>query len=733
MRVLVLTALIVAAAAQNHFFRLPQPYSYSCSQNRCNRVARTEVSQHNTRESCQLTCGEYGSIMPQPTGETQLGNEVFNFDPYNMRVTKIATSNPRLAEMLEEAYRYFMRNLHFNHPDFPENLKTPYTDEMRELFEEERDSQFRFRNNIRDRNVFSDFQRRPQTFEDSARPSESFNRFRNENPANELPSQQPNTFEEWERYSPFRNQRYNAQTERHMVNMEFTVTSPEERFSFEDTDESYNMVIQTLDDETTVTILATSFFGARHALETLSQMIAYDTENESLMMVRDARVQDQPQYRYRGLMLDTGRNFYTKSEIMSLIDSMSQNKMNAFHWHITDSASFPMYSNRQPQMAYYGAYSPRKVYHPQDISEIVQYGRLRGVMVIPELDAPAHTNAGWTWGEREGRGKLVLCSSNEQTELPWFELGKEPPSGQLNPVNPEVYSVLGELYRDMVDYFDPEMFHMGGDDVSFKCWQNSAEIKNYLAENKREPSSREYFELWNTFQNNAYSKLREAAGERRITPIFHSSSFARNYLDKETYVVMMNEEANDTAALDYVRNGFRVIFTNPDQWRLDCASNSWVGDKADSCPQFTPTWRNFYENSPLDMLYNLGMTEASSNLPENRPTYRPSGQLRTEIPSPRDMIFGGSASMWSYGTDGNSIQSKAWPRLSAFAERLWTDPLHNSLNEFDPPERRLNIHRERMVQRGIRADPLQPEICLQDQNACYDRQQYELRSALPTQ
>ncbi|MCE2155641.1 family 20 glycosylhydrolase, partial [Streptococcus thermophilus] len=124
-----------------------------------------------------------------------------------------------------------------------------------------------------------------------------------------------------------------------------------------------------------------------------------------------------------------------------------QNKMNAFHWHITDSASFPFYSNRQPQMAYYGAYSPRKVYHPQDISEIVHYGRLRGIMVIPELDAPAHTNAGWTWGEKEGKGKLVLCTNNEkQADLPWFELSKEPPSGQLNPVNPEVYSVLGEVY-----------------------------------------------------------------------------------------------------------------------------------------------------------------------------------------------------------------------------------------------------------------------------------------------
>ncbi|XP_064102479.1 chitooligosaccharidolytic beta-N-acetylglucosaminidase-like [Macrobrachium nipponense] len=732
MRVLVLTALIVASAAQNNFFRLPQPHSYSCVQNKCVRFERSEVSEHHSFDYCQLTCGESGSILPKPTGETQLSKDVFHFDPYNLRVTKVATSNPKVAEMLNEATRYFFRNLHFIHPDFPESYKTPYTDDMKEFFDEtETNPRERFSQRV------NQFRIRPKFDEFSSNRKNllnEFNRFRNEATQNEFSSSKPRTYEEWERYSPFRNERYNPTIDRHNVNLEFTITSPEEKFSFENTDESYNMVVQTLDDETTITILAASYYGARHALETLSQLVTYDNENGALMMIKNAKVQDQPQYRYRGLMLDTGRNFYTKNELLSLLDSMSQNKMNAFHWHITDAASFPLYSNRQPQMAYYGAYSPRKVYLSEDISEIVQYGKLRGVMVVPELDAPAHTNAGWAWGEKEGKGTLVLCTNKErQTDLPWFELSKEPPSGQLNPVNPEVYSVLGEVYRDMMDYFDPEMFHMGGDDVSFKCWQNSDEVITYLAENKREPSSREYFELWNKFQNNAFSKLREAAGDRKVTPIIHSSSFARNYIDKDTYVIMLNEEANNSVAFDYVSNGFKVIFTNPDQWRLDCDANSWVGDKAEACPQIAPTWRNFYENSPLEMLFNLGMTDARFDLPENRPTFKAPGQTKESTLRPRDYVLGATASLWSYATDGQSLHSRIWPRLSAFAERLWTDPLHHSLYEIDPPERRINIHRERMVQRGIRADPLQPGICLYDQSTCYDRQQYELRSALPTQ
>jgi len=42
------------------------------------------------------------------------------------------------------------------------------------------------------------------------------------------------------------------------------------------------------------------------------------------------------------------------------------------------------------QMTKYGAYSKTKVYYPQDIKDLVTYALVRGVKIIPELDAPAH-------------------------------------------------------------------------------------------------------------------------------------------------------------------------------------------------------------------------------------------------------------------------------------------------------------------------------------------------------
>ena len=51
----------------------------------------------------------------------------------------------------------------------------------------------------------------------------------------------------------------------------------------------------------------------------------------------------------------------------------------------------------------------RKVYTPEIIRDIVEYARVRGVRVLPELDAPAHVGNGWQFGEREGMGRLALC------------------------------------------------------------------------------------------------------------------------------------------------------------------------------------------------------------------------------------------------------------------------------------------------------------------------------------
>lgn len=123
----------------------------------------------------------------------------------------------------------------------------------------------------------------------------------------------------------------------------------------------------------------------------------------------------------------------------------------------------------------FGAYSARQVYSPQDVEQLLEYARLRGVRIILEVDAPSHAGNGWQWGEAAGLGQLAVCVNQQ----PWRKYCIQPPCGQLNPTNPNLYSVLRDLYRDILDVFPlGEALHMGGDEVRnlVICWARQSDV-----------------------------------------------------------------------------------------------------------------------------------------------------------------------------------------------------------------------------------------------------------------
>lgn len=59
--------------------------------------------------------------------------------------------------------------------------------------------------------------------------------------------------------------------------------------------------------------------------------------------------------------MDTARSFIKVDEIIRLLEAMASNKLNTFHWHMTDSQSFPYESKAYPQLSERGAYSKEEV------------------------------------------------------------------------------------------------------------------------------------------------------------------------------------------------------------------------------------------------------------------------------------------------------------------------------------------------------------------------------------
>ncbi|XP_017493563.1 PREDICTED: beta-hexosaminidase subunit beta-like, partial [Rhagoletis zephyria] len=154
-------------------------------------------------------------------------------------------------------------------------------------------------------------------------------------------------------------------------------------------DESYSVKVPT--DGAAGVIEAQTVWGALRGLETFSQLVYADAKNQ--LLINETEIEDGPRYRYRGLLLDTARHYLPKKILLANLDAMAYNKLNAFHWHLVDDQSFPFVSQKYPTIHQKGAYTPKHVYSPADVQEVIEYARMRGIRVIPEMDTPGHTHA----------------------------------------------------------------------------------------------------------------------------------------------------------------------------------------------------------------------------------------------------------------------------------------------------------------------------------------------------
>lgn len=462
------------------------------------------------------------------------------------------------------------------------------------------------------------------------------------------------------------------------LSIDFKVKTESLDFSL-DFDESYTLNIKAEGEDVLALIEAETFFGARHALETLSQLVAYDDIRSEIQIVRDVTIEDKPVYKYRGLALDTSRNWFSIESIKRTIDAMSMVKLNTFHWHITDSHSFPMEIKSHPDLLKFGAYTSYKTYSAEEIKDVVKYAKLRGVRVLPEFDAPAHVGEGWQ------KKNMTACFNYQ----PWQQFCVEPPCGQLDPTKDALYDVLDDIYREMYEMFDsPDMFHMGGDEVSLACWNSSQEIQTWMKEKGYSLSVNDFMKLWGHFQDNALARLEKYV--KKDTPLIMWTSklteipFVDNYLNKDKYIIQVWTKGDDTQITNLLEKGYRLILSNYDALYLDCGFGGWVTDGNNWCSPYIG-WQKVYSNSPS----KIGGAHKS-------------------------LILGAEAALWSEQADEYTLDSRLWPRLSALAERLWSDPS----TTWRDAESRMLIQRERLVENGIGAESIQPEWCLKNEGQC---------------
>lgn len=259
-----------------------------------------------------------------------------------------------------------------------------------------------------------------------------------------------------------------------------------------DDDESYQLSIT----QNAILIESMSEFGALHGLTTLTQLIyaadsaAQRVNNSNPLSLTNLSlpqviIDDDPEFAWRGLLIDSVRHFIPVSAIKRQLDGMASAKLNVFHWHLNDDQGWRIESKRHPKL--HQVASDNLYYTQQEIKDVVAYASLLGIRVVPELDIPGHaTSIAVAYPE------LIAEKKNYVMQRQW---------GVFEPVldvsDVKVYQFIDDLVAEFSLLFPDSYIHIGGDEVNPVQWLNNPNIQTLMKEESLANSAdiQHYFNL----------------------------------------------------------------------------------------------------------------------------------------------------------------------------------------------------------------------------------------------
>ncbi|RWR77688.1 Glycoside hydrolase family 20 [Cinnamomum micranthum f. kanehirae] len=511
-------------------------------------------------------------------------------------------------------------------------------------------------------------------------------------------------------------------------------------------DESYSLSILTAGY---ANLTAETVWGAMRGLETFSQLV-YQYGGGPLKIATGIYIWDRPLFPHRGLVLDTSRNYYGVKDLMRTIEAMSANKLNVFHWHITDSHSFPLVLPSEPELARKGSYGAGMQYTPSDVKSIVEFGMERGFSLIIPNEYPQNVwmvnsfeyinkwvtskgeillsnrskrsssdpefsmvgiNSGHTGSWAEAYPEIVTCAN--MFWMPpgssWADrLAAEPGTGQLNPLSPKTYQVVQNVIRDLVSLFPDTFYHAGHDEIVPGCWKADPTVQDFLSKGG---TLSQLLEIFVNATNPIITSLNRTSVYWEDVLLDSTIKVDPTSLPKASTILQTwNNGPNNTKLI--VAAGYRTIVSSSDFYYLDCGHGDFVGNDSRYDRQIGDepgqpfnyqggsggswcgpykTWQRVYD---YDITYGLSEKEA-------------------------ELVVGGEVALWSEQADPAVMDGRIWPRASAMAETMWSGNRDESgKKRYAEATDRLNEWRYRMVGRGVGAEPIQPLWCLTRPTMC---------------
>lgn len=215
--------------------------------------------------------------------------------------------------------------------------------------------------------------------------------------------------------------------------------------------------------EKLVTIASSGAEGSFYGIQTLRQLLPAQIETagvrEEPLLLPTGTIKDEPQYGYRGAMLDVARHFFEVETVKRFIDYIALYKMNVLHLHLTDDQGWRIEIESWPNLAKHGGSTEvgggeGGYFTKEDYKEIVRYAADHHIMIVPEVDMPGHTNAALaSYPELNCDGKATELYTGMKVGFSTLCTDKE-----------VVYEFVDDVVREISEMTPGPYFHIGGDE-----------------------------------------------------------------------------------------------------------------------------------------------------------------------------------------------------------------------------------------------------------------------------
>ena len=95
--------------------------------------------------------------------------------------------------------------------------------------------------------------------------------------------------------------------------------------------------------------------GVFYGIQTLRKSLPICNATNNPIVLPAAEIKDAPRFKYRGMMLDCSRHFFSIDFIKKFIDLIALHNMNTFHWHLNDDQGWRIEIKKYPKLVEIGS------------------------------------------------------------------------------------------------------------------------------------------------------------------------------------------------------------------------------------------------------------------------------------------------------------------------------------------------------------------------------------------